>query len=211
MTLSKIEKIFFNVIDVLFHPIFIPLYSLYAIIHLYSQYFLFNTESIFYLFVAFFIITVLLPLLVLSIIKYYFLIFSSFNMNTKLERMLSVFIMLLFYIFLYFYFKNLSFPYFIGKLFGVFPIILGVLLFLQLFYFKISMHTYAIGSLLGLIFFYRFQLGVIAQFYLLSLIVLLSGLIISSRLLAGAHNLKEVLTGFVSGLIVAFFSMLIFV
>ncbi len=208
INLFKFEKFFFSIIDFIFHPIFIPFYSLYTIIHLYSQYFLFNSQSIYYLLIAFFIITILLPLLVFLILRYYTLLFSSVKMNSKTERLLSVLIMQLFYVFAYFYFTDISFFYFIEILFTAFPLILAFLLILQIAFYKISMHTYAIGSFLGIILFYRFQYGIIAQFYLLSLIFIFIGLITSSRLLSGVHNFKEVLIGFFSGFFVAFVCML---
>lgn len=207
-SLTKIERLLFGIINVLLHPIFMPFYALYIIIHVYSQYYILNNVSVFYLLMVFFTITVLLPSLVLLIMNYLKII-SSLHMNTKEERLLAVFTMLFFYIFVVLYFRNLSFPYFIEIFFWALPLIIAILLLSQWLFFKISMHAYGIGSLIGIIIFYRFYLSIFAQFYILASVLMLSGLIISSRLLSNAHSFRETNIGFILGVIVSFLSMLI--
>jgi len=75
--------------------------------------------------------------------------------------------------------------------------IFSVLLF---FYPKISMHSYAIGSILGVLLFYRYFFLLIPDIYILTFLILASGLIITSRIALKAHLFQDTLIGYLLGM-----------
>jgi len=81
-----------------------------------------------------------------------------------------------------------------------------------LFYFrlKISLHTAALGGLLGfLIYFsYHYKINIIP---LLAVLFILSGVIASARLLLKAHKITEIILGFVLGILSQFLVFWIYI
>ncbi len=166
-------------------------------------YFLFVPKYIFKpqeytILVIIFIGTYLFPLFLTYLLKRYGII-NSYHMNTVEERKFPtlLFISLSFFIGHWLYNSNvvdlLSLLYF-G--FGVCLVITYILL---QFKHKISLHTAAIGGLMGfLIYFsYYYKINLIILFTVLFLI---SGIIATARLKLKAHNISEVVTGYILGI-----------
>ena len=66
------------------------------------------------------------------------------------------------------------------------------------FFFKISAHTTSLGSLCGLFVVLSFHQNLDLRF-LIGAVILVSGIVASTRLTLGAHTIKEIYTGFALG------------
>ena len=201
--ISKFEKLCLIFISFIFHPIFLPIYALYLILHLTSQLYLFNNEVVVSLFFLIFIFNVLLPALVFSLIYFSGLI-ASYNFSKKQERLLSSIIMLIFYLFLDLYLYKVNFPFYIKIFFTAMPLLIFSLLIIQSFYHRISIHLFGIGALIGVIFFYRHEMSLAISFSLFILPFFIAGLTTTARLVLNAHNYKETILGLISGIALSY-------
>ncbi|WP_157961137.1 hypothetical protein [Lutibacter citreus] len=68
---------------------------------------------------------------------------------------------------------------------------------------KISLHTAAIGGLIGFLVYFSFEYKINILGFLIGFFIL-SGIIASARLRLKAHNINEVFLGFVTGLLTQF-------
>ncbi len=196
---SRYENLFFSLVSILFHPIFIPTYLLIIVFNLFSGIFIFNSSYLIAITTAFFILTAIIPIIILSLF-YYFKFIHSFYLKTKEERLLVSFSMTVFYFFTYFFMLKINVQPLIFMSIIILPLssfIFSVLLF---FYPKISMHSYAIGSILGVLLFYRYFFLLIPDIYILTFLILASGLIITSRIALKAHLFQDTLIGYLLGM-----------
>ena len=144
-----------------------------------------------------FVSTYIFPLILLYLMKRFKMI-HSYHMTTVEERKFPtiLFISISFFVGIHLYKTQLV------DILALFYIAYGLCLtFTYLFlYFnqKISLHTAAIGGLIGFILYYSyyFELNLI---YLIAFLFLLSGIIASARLRLQAHNTREVVIGFLLG------------
>jgi len=204
---EKIEKYFFTFLSLILHPIFIPLYTLYLIILIHSQYFYFNEKSVLMLLFIFSVLTIIIPLFIVSLM-FYLKMITSFHLTTKNERLSVSFILLMFYFFTIFVLRTIHFPYLIQLYFYALPSILTILLITQWLYYKLSLHLYGMGSVIGILLYFRLEMDVISPFYLLFIIILATGLITTARLILKSHTFKEVNLGFFLGIVASYLSLL---
>jgi membrane-associated phospholipid phosphatase len=144
-----------------------------------------------------FISTYVFPLILLFLMKHFKMI-QSYHMITVEERKFPtiLFISISFFVGIHLYktqIVNILSLFFIG--YGL--CLVGAYIFLY-FKQKISLHTAAVGGLIGFLIYYSyfFELNLI---YLIAFFFLLSGVIASARLKLGAHSLREVIIGFLIG------------
>lgn len=205
---QRIEKYFFYLVSVILHPIFVPFYAINILIFTYSQYVIFNQKSVLLFIALFFMVTVFLPALILMLM-YYFRLLSSFTLKTKEERLTVSSVMLMFYFFLFFMLRNADFPSFIKIFLFALPLILLALLIFQWFYHTISIHMYALCSIIGMLIFFKLQMNVIAPFVCIFVICLAVGLTATARLISLSHNYKDVVLGSVLGVLFSFVIFLV--
>ncbi|MCX7862033.1 MAG: hypothetical protein N2449_03490 [Bacteroidales bacterium] len=205
--LLSLEKYFFTIISILFHPIFVPLYSLLFIFYVYSNYFIFNFKALTLFIALFFIVTIFLPALVF-LLMYYLRIIKSLSFSTKQDRIAVSFFMFLFYLFFSLILKDIDLPKFIGLFIRALPFILLMLLFIQYFFHTISIHLYALGSMIGMIAFYKIYFNIMAPFSMIIFIVFATALTITARLISYSHNEKEVYMGAMLGMLFSFIMFL---
>lgn len=191
---------FSKFISYFFHPINFPIIGSVLYFLLIPEY-IFKPQEYLILTVIL-IVTYVFPLLLLILLKRFKMI-DSFHMVSIEERKFPILLFISISIFLgnWLYQSTivdiLSLFYF-G--YGLSLICLYVLLNYKL---KISLHTAAIGGLIGfLIYFsYYYKINLII---LLSVLFLISGFIATSRLRLQAHNSREVFLGFIIGLLSQF-------
>ncbi len=205
-SIHRTEKFIFSFFSILFHPLFMPFYTLFIIIHTYTQYFIFNNQMISLLLVVFLILTAILPLLVLTVM-YLLKLISSYNLHSKEERISVTFMMLMFYLFTTFFFRNVTLPYYIDTFIKLLPFLMFVLFISLIFFNKLSLHLFGIGACIGTLLFYRIELSVISPFYIISSIVLIAGIVATSRLILAAHTIKQVFTGFLLGIMASYLGL----
>ncbi len=187
-------------ISYFFHPINFPIIGA-------LMYFLFLPKFIFKpqeytILIVIFIGTYIFPIFLLVLLKRFGMI-RSFQMDTHEERKFpSLLFISISYIIGNWLFKS-SIVDLLSLLF--FGYALGLVFSYILLYFKqkISLHTAAIGGLVGFLicFSFHYKLNIVIIF---SILFILSGLIGSSRLKLKAHNISEVSLGYLIGVITQF-------
>lgn len=201
--ISRIEKIFFSFISFIFHPIFIPTFLLIIVFNLFSTFYVFNITYLTAIITATFILTAVIPIIVLSLL-YYFKFIKSFYLKSNEERILVSFLMTFFYFLTYYFMRNVHIHTQIFISIILLPFMSTLFSLILLFYPKISMHAFGMGSLLGMILFYNFNFMLIPSFYFITSIFMVSGLVITSRLILNTHKYSEVLIGYWLGVFCCF-------
>lgn len=188
MNLSKFISYFFHpinfsVIGALIYFLFVPKY-------------IFKPQE-YIILVVIFIATYLIPLMLLFAMKRIAMI-GSYHLVTIEERKFPLLLFISISVFIgYWLFKtsivNLLSLFYFG--YGLSLIIILVLLYFKR---KISLHTAAVGGLVGFLvyfsYFYKINL-----LLLISIFFFLGGVIATARLQMKAHTLSEVLIGFLIG------------
>jgi len=195
----------YKFISTILHPIVMPtigilLYFIFSPITLNKQ------QQLTVLSVVF-IATYLIPLLLLVFLRSIGYI-KSFRVHTINERKLPVFLMMTLFMFLGKLFANMSIVKDLSYLF--YGTVFGLGLIYMLFPFKIkgSLHLLSIGIAIGYFLLFQQLQGIYILPVIISLI-LLSGLLASSRLQLRAHTVKEVYIGFFIGLFSPFLAYFI--
>lgn len=196
-----------RIISTLFHPLLIPTLGLFLIFNVggHFAYMPFEHQRIVYLIV--FLSTCILPL---SLIPLFLLlgVIKSIYMEERRERLMPVAFTGLFYLLGYYFLARFPVvPSFIQG-FMLATLLTIIVAMLITFIWKISMHMIGIGGLAGalLALSMRFGLDIWVVF---SLIVLISGLLGSSRLYLNSHTPLQVHVGFFLGFIIVFFGILL--
>ncbi|RKF04225.1 hypothetical protein C8N26_0888 [Tenacibaculum lutimaris] len=195
----------YKFISTILHPIVMPtigilLYFIFSPITLNKQ------QQLTVLSVVF-IATYLIPLLLLVFLRSIGYI-KSFRVHTINERKLPVFLMMTLFMFLGKLFANMSIVKDLSYLF--YGTVFGLGLIYMLFPFKIkgSLHLLSMGIAIGYFLLFQQLQGIYILPVIISLI-LLSGLLASSRLQLRAHTVKEVYIGFFIGLFSPFLAYFI--
>jgi len=178
------------------HPLFIPLLTLLLYFHLSPRYFL--PQNIRFPVIYLLIVSIIIPLLFFGVM-FYAKAFSK-PLDSPRQRFFLSAIMTVVYLIIFLkiiqYHQYLElYPFF----FGIFLTIL-LLAFYNYFGQKPSIHAAAMGGVLGffMIWSYYSHLNILPY---LSLLILMSALVIASRLYLGAHNFKEILKGLFIGML----------
>lgn len=202
---------FSKLIAWLFLPLFTPIYGLLLVLYLpldstffsanASLYLLHPTLKILFI-LLFSVFIVLAPGLSLVVMKRNNTI-SSLQLEKRKERLgpigLMAFYCLILFLFLHFQNKDAFIPPLLkGMVLG--GVIASSAAFLITKKMKISLHTIGMGSLFGFI--YMFSLPLVkAPVFILVAILILSGIVGTTRLYLKAHTLKEIGLGFALGFV----------
>jgi hypothetical protein len=197
---SPVLRFFGQLISYLFHPLFVTSYVAAFLIFIHPAVFAgFDDRLKMLRFLHVFIFNALFP--AFSVFLLWRLKFiSSIHLRTEKERILPYIIAMIFYWWTWNVFKNLSDvpPVLVRFSLGAFLALCGA--WMCNIYFKISMHTVAIGGALMFFFLFSFTDDYASGLYL-SVVVLVTGLVCTARLVAGAHNLFQIYSGLFIGLL----------
>ena len=191
---------FAKVISIVFHPVLVPTLGVLLMLNSGFYFSMLSWEAKRYILLVVFFTTSILPMLAVSIkaINPRF----DINMSKSTDR---VFPQLAASIFYYIGFVLLGkvnlFPVF--KLFMLASVLVIVALLLISFKWKISNHMAAIGAVAGLFFALSFRKG-LNPVYSLLIIILVSGLIGTARLVLKKHSILEIIAGYALGFIVLY-------
>ena len=191
---------FAKVISIVFHPVLVPTLGVLLMLNSGFYFSMLSWEAKRYILLVVFFTTSILPMLAVSIMA----INPRFdiNMSKSTDR---VFPQLAASIFYYIGFVLLGkvnlFPVF--KLFMLASVLVIVALLLISFKWKISNHMAAIGAVAGLFFALSFRKG-LNPVYSLLIIILVSGLIGTARLVLKKHSIGEIIAGYALGFIVLY-------
>ena len=191
----KISKI----LSFIFHPIFIPTYSLFLIFMLVPYFSDFTTISqkkqIIELSVIFTLLLPILSILVLKKIK----VIDSLSMENKEERRWPLLFTIGWNYMLFNLLVTIQAHYLIIRLILGAMLILFIAIIISNFW-KISLHMLGIGGLVGVFCALNFLLG--GYISLIVILLFFSGLVGYSRINENAHNLNQIYCGFIIGVII---------
>lgn len=189
-----------NLISFLLHPLFMPTLLTIALCYLHRSGFAGISGGQKWIWIANVALnTIFFPALAVILMKFLGFI-SSIKMPDKKDRIIPLMASMIFYFWVYQIFKNIDAPLvlrvlLLGNFWGI------ILVFLINIFMKVSMHTAAAGSMIGI--------GLVLMFhgqfnFLIPLMIalVLAGLIGSARLFLKAHSGKEVWLGYLVGIVV---------
>ena len=196
-----------KVISVIFHPLFMPLYGMIIIFTAPTLfwYIPFKVKKILLFVVA--TNNVLIPVSLMPFFRYRNII-SSWAIETRKERRIPLLAVSFFYSITSFILFRLQIPLFI-KSFIFATAVLAITVSVVNFWWKISLHSVGAGALAGLVIVLSMNMMVPLTWFLIP-VLLISGLILSSRLRLNTHNPPEVYLGFITGIIGMYLLMLLF-
>ncbi|HYG50897.1 MAG TPA: hypothetical protein VD905_08330 [Flavobacteriales bacterium] len=202
-----------KVISILFHPIFMPLFTLFLIFNadgIINHYFAGRSpytgeDQRSRVYLVFFITTVLMPAVSFYILKRNKLV-SSFAMPHKNERFFPYLTTVVYYAILYYLLQSNNFPLvFKTATLGTIAVVLCVMLIN--FRFKISSHAAGIGGVVGIYAVLIKHSWILNGVGTLALLVVLAGLVSTARLSLNAHRAVEVYSGLLLGFLLEFVFM----
>jgi hypothetical protein len=199
-----ILRFFAQLFSVVFHPLFIPFYVILFLINFHPSYFSglgFYTK--FELLRSTFVNTILFPAFALLVMKGLGFV-KSFMLYSREDRIGPYLANMIFYFWMarvFFNYKPELTPILASFMTGVF-ITTAVALIANIFY-KISMHAIGCGGMLGIFIIIMYNNSMLMT-WPLSLALLITGIVCTSRLIASDHSPKEIYMGLLVGLVCQF-------
>jgi membrane-associated phospholipid phosphatase len=193
-----------RILSAIFSPFYLPVVGLLALFF-FSYLSLLTWPVKLYIFIIVFTLTILLPTTLIRIYRKY----QGWNLTEiapKERRMIPYVISILCYFFCYYILNANHIPYTIGSI-VVASLMIQVVCAMINIRWKISVHSAAIGGVTGAI----VAFALIFNFnpvWWLCLVLLLAGLVGSSRIILRQHTLGQVVTGFFVGMVCAIISIL---
>ena len=201
---SVIPRFFAHFFSVIFHPLFIPFYVVAFLVNYHPSYFSgFSFYTKFELLRSAAVNTILFPAFALLVMKGLGFV-KSFFLHTQQDRIGPYLANMIFYFWMarvFFNFRPELTPVLATFMTGVF-LTTAVALIANIFY-KISMHAIGCGGMLG-IFIIIMNSNSMLMTWPLSIALLITGIVCTSRLIVSNHTQKEIYMGLIVGLICQF-------
>ena len=185
-----------QIISAVFHPLLMPLYGLLII---------FTTPALFgYLpfpvkKILFFIVIInnlVMPLMLITYFKFRNVI-TSWTIENRNERIIPLITTSFFYLFTVYLIYRFHIPFFI-KSFIICSAILAIAVTILSFWWKISIHSTGAGAITALVLILSVKMHTPLTL-LMIIVILMAGLVMSSRLWLNSHTPGEVWSGFLLG------------
>ena len=199
-------KVAAKFISIIFHPLLLATYLVLVIGIFFPVMFMVNIIQLLWLALIVFSFTFFLPALNIWLFKIWGNI-TSLQMESQEERKYPfVFISVLYVITVYLFYSKFSMFANLNKLMTIIAALV-VMATVITFFMKVSVHSLAmcgwIGILLPLI---KFSPALLVPTVV---VIILSGLVISSRLFLNAHTLREAMIGSMAGFLVGYGGMIL--
>jgi hypothetical protein len=196
---SRTLRFFAHLFSILFHPLLISAYVFAFLIYLHPAVFegvdmhVKNLRMI-----SIILFTIFFPGISLFL-AWRLKLVKSLSLANRQDRLVGFIVTMFFYFWASYVFRNLpdTPPSVAHFVLGTFLAVCGAWM-CTLFY-KISLHAVAMGGLISFFILFGRQDPFVSGLYL-TLPVLITGIVCSSRLILGAHNRFEMVTGFFVGL-----------
>jgi hypothetical protein len=185
-----------KIVSVVFHPLMIPLYGILIIFSAPTLFDFIPFEIKRALVLIVLINNILLPLS-LMVYLYYRKMITSVVIDNRNERMLPLALTTFFYFITVYIFIKFRIPVFI-KTFMLTAAIISLAVMIINYWFMISIHAAGAGALLAMMLMLSFTMHTPLTWFLVP-VVLISGAILSSRLLLNSHSPREAWFGFLLG------------
>lgn len=203
---SVVVRALASFISYLFHPLFIPIYLIYWLIFLHPTAFVGFSEGHNWQTLTISIINLLVfPLFSTLLLKALGFV-SSIQLKTQKDRIIPLIASGIFFFWCYLVFKEqIQYPRMLVILvFGMFLASSAALL--ANIYLKVSIHAMGVGGLLGFLIWMAW-FGNVMLAGPIMLAVLVAGLVMSARLALQAHRPREIMIGFLLGLLAQWVSV----
>ena len=195
-----------KVLSSIFNPFYLPVVGL-IILFVFSYLSLLPLGYKIQVLLIVYLCTVLLPTFLIRLYRHY-QGWSLLELGRKERRMVPYIISIICYYLCYFIMNRLHIPHFMSSILLAALFIQVVCAIINLFW-KISTHTATIGGVAGAL------LGFASMFmfnpvWWVCLVLLLAGLLGSSRMILRQHTLSQVVAGFLLGIVLAYIAILRF-
>lgn len=196
-----------KVVSIVFHPLLMPVYGLAIIFSAPTLFgFLpFTVKKLLFLIIL--VNNVFLPMALLPFF-YHRNIISTWTITDRKERFIPLIITTVLYGATSYIIFRFPVPIFL-KAFLFSSFFISLLVTVINFWWKISLHAVGVGALLATVVILSAKMSAPLEWYLVSAI-LVSGLVLSSRLKLNYHNPLQVWMGYLSGFLGLIFFMLLF-
>lgn len=204
----KEKEIIFTakVLSVLFTPFYLPILGL-LILFIFSYLSLLPLTYKLFLLLIFYLFTVFLPT---ALIRFYrrYQGWTLIELGSRERRAIPYVISIFSYLLCYYIMAATHVPHFMGSILIAALVIQVACAIINLFI-KISTHTAAIGGVTGAL----LAFSVIFSFnpvWWLCIVLLLAGMVGTSRMILRQHSLRQVVLGYLAGVACSFVSVLLF-
>lgn len=204
----KEKEIIFTakVLSVLFTPFYLPILGL-LILFIFSYLSLLPCTYKLFLLLMFYLFTVFLPT---ALIRFYrrYQGWTLIELGSRERRAIPYVISIFSYLLCYYIMAATHVPHFMGSILIAALVIQVACAIINLFI-KISTHTAAIGGVTGAL----LAFSVIFSFnpvWWLCIVLLLAGMVGTSRMILRQHSLRQVVLGYLAGVACSFVSVLLF-
>lgn len=193
---EKIAKI----ISIVFHPVLLPTLGLFLLLNSGFYFTMLSWEAKRFILLVVLFSTGILPMLTVAVLA----LNPRFdiNMQNSRDRIIPLLFSSAFYYLGYMLLNKMkAFPVF--KIFMIASVLVIVVLLIISFKWKISSHMAALGALAGTFFALSFRSGV-NPIGPIILVVLVSGIVGSARLILQKHSLAQITAGYFSGFLILY-------
>ena len=204
----KEKEIIFTakVLSVLFTPFYLPILGL-LILFIFSYLSLLPWTYKLFLLLMFYLFTVFLPTALIRLYRRY-QGWTLIELGSRERRAIPYVISIFSYLLCYYIMAATHVPHFMGSILIAALVIQVACAIINLFI-KISTHTAAIGGVTGAL----LAFSVIFSFnpvWWLCIVLLLAGMVGTSRMILRQHSLRQVVLGYLAGVACSFVSVLLF-
>ncbi len=195
-----------KIISIVFHPLLMATYLVIVLGKFFPAMLMIGPDHIWLIASFVFGFTFVIPAVNLLLFRYLGSI-QSLYLESRRERVLPfIFISLMYALIAFLFYYKLPFSPNFSKLMIIVAALVIVATAITIFY-KVSVHSFALGGLAGILFpLIRFSPALLLP---VTIIVALTGLVISSRLLLGVHSPRETLVGSLAGLLTGYSGILL--
>jgi len=200
MTIGKtlsIDDRLAQIISGVFHPLLMPFYGLLIIFNAPALYGYLPLQVKRIMFFIILVENILIPVMLITYLKFRNII-TTWTMDSRKERIMPLIMTSFFYVFTVYLTYRFHIPFFI-KSFIICLAVLAVALTIISFWYKISIHATAAGALTALVLVLSLRMQAPLA-WLMIIVILASGLVMSSRLWLGSHTAGQVWSGFLLGI-----------
>ena len=186
-----------RLLTILFHPLFIPFYSLMILFNLNIFFAILIPLKAKYLLTGLvFLTTILFPLLIVFLL-YRLKLITSFYLQSKEERIYPLLTTAVFYYLTYYILKSFTIS-FIFSYYMLGCTFLTICALIISFYHKISLHMIGIGGIIGLLMGLSINRNINLSWFIIPAI-LLAGMLGFARAKSNSHKPSEIYSGFLVG------------
>ncbi len=194
-----------KVMSVVFTPFYLPLVALVGMLTFSYLNMLPWTYKLFLLLMVY-LFTIFIPTLLIRVYRHY-QGWSLIELGNRERRMIPYIISIVSYLMCYYFMALTHVPHFMGSIL-IAALVIQIACALVNLFFKVSTHMAAIGGVAGALVAFAFIFGFNPVWWL-CVVILLGGVVGTSRMILRQHSLHEVVFGFLLGTLCAFVSVLL--